>query len=157
MERIAEEKRARLNEVLERGVAMIHVDARREGVDVPAALRADLHLRLNLSYRFQPSDLAVSDWGVRETLSFGSNAFPCAVPWSAIFAVSNQQKVWVFPRDIPEELLGDFARAAEAAREEDRAALRVVTPVDSPAVSAANGKSSSGRDPRPRLRLIKNE
>jgi hypothetical protein len=152
MEKIAEEKQARLTEVLGKGAAMIHLDARRPGVLVPGSLKADFHLRLNLSYRYDPPDLSVGDWGVRETLSFGQAGFACAVPWSAIFAISNREKVWVFPRDIPDEMLGDFAKAAEVERvEREATALRVVTPVESPALETV------GSAARPKLRLIKND
>src|SRR5215471_17945360 len=101
------EKKDRLLSALERGMAMIHLDARRPGVVVPEVLRSELHLRLNLSYRFDPPDLTVGDWGIRSTLSFSGKRFTVAVPWSALFAITSHvtKEFWMFPDDTPRELL----------------------------------------------------
>lgn len=154
---IDDAKRARLDEILSDGVAMIHLDARRAGVAVPSALRSELHLSLNLSRRFDPPDLDVGDWGVRETLSFGGSSFACAVPWSAIFAISNKERIWAFPEDIPEELLEEFAKAVRAEQGSERAPLRVVTPADSPAAEAMGAAPGPVSEKRPKLRLVKND
>src|SRR5262249_29161608 len=61
------DKKARLLASLERGMTMIHLDARKPGVLVPEHLKKEAHLLLNLSYRFSPHDLTVSEWGMRET------------------------------------------------------------------------------------------
>ena len=107
MENQPPNKKERLLAALDQGMVMIHLDARRPGVLVPANLRTEHHLRLNLSYRFDPPDLAVSDWGVRSTLSFSGSRFQVAVPWSALFAVTSYvtQEFWLFAEDLPEELL----------------------------------------------------
>ena len=55
---------------------------------VPEDLKQSPHLLLNLSYRFDPPDLAVSEWGVRSTLTFSGTRFTVAVPWSALYAIS---------------------------------------------------------------------
>lgn len=109
----AAEKRRRLEDALGRGLVMIHLDARRPGVSVPPRFAEDFHLRLNLSYRYQPPDLTTTDWGVRETLSFGGQGFRVAVPWSAIFAITgagSEENAWLFPEDMPRELFEDAAR-----------------------------------------------
>jgi stringent starvation protein B len=100
------EKKERLLSALDRGMVMVHLDARRPGVVVPPALRSESHLRLNLSYRFEPSDLSVGEWGLRSTLSFSGTRFTVAVPWSAIFAITSQtsREFWMFPEDMPPEL-----------------------------------------------------
>lgn len=61
---------------------------------------------LNLSYRFDPPDLAVTDWGVRQTLSFGGSRFTVAAPWSSVYAVASlvTREFWMFPDDMPDEL-----------------------------------------------------
>ncbi len=155
MERVTEEKRRRLAEILEGGIAIIHLDARRDGVVVPAELRGECHLRLNLSFGFSPPDLALGEWGVRETLSFAGRRLACAVPWEAVFAISNPrvQKVWVFPRDVPEELLGNFV-PAQSEGEMPRSAIRLVTPLESPAAAVPGAGSNSNR---PKLRVVKND
>ena len=63
----ASEKKDRLLAALERGMVMVHLDARRPGVIVPTELRCESHLRLHLSYRFDPFDLSVGEWGMRST------------------------------------------------------------------------------------------
>ncbi len=101
------EKKNRLLCALDHGMAMIHLDARRPGVVVPDPLRSESHLRLNLSYRFEPPDLAIGDWGVRCTLSFSGRRFTVAIPWSALFAITSHvaKEFWMFPEDMPRELL----------------------------------------------------
>lgn len=102
------DKKERLLAALEQGMVMIHLDARRPGVLVPPHLRNESHLRLNLSYRFDPPDLSVSDWGVRSTLSFSGTRFTIAVPWSALFAIAShvtKELFWMYPDDMPPELL----------------------------------------------------
>ncbi len=101
------EKKARLLASLEQGLTQVHLDARRPGVIVPEQFKGDFHLRLNHSYRFDPPDLAVSDWGVRQTLSFGGQRFTVGVPWSAVYAVASlvSEELWMFPSDMPAELV----------------------------------------------------
>ncbi len=108
MDKKGPDKKERLLAALEQGMVMIHLDARRPGVLVPPQLRGEAHLRLNLSYRFDPPDLSVSDWGVRSTLSFSGTRFTVAVPWSALFAIAShvtKELFWMYPDDMPPELL----------------------------------------------------
>lgn len=107
MERRNDEKKARLLKALEVGMTQLHLDARRPGVLVPKKFLGDHHLVLNVSYRFDPPDLSVNDWGVRETLSFGGERFTVGVPWSALYAIASHvsHDFFMFPEDMPEELL----------------------------------------------------
>lgn len=107
MERRVDEKKARLLKALELGVTQVHLDARRPGVLVPPKLKDDHHLILNVSYRFEPPDLSVNEWGVRETLSFQGQRFTVRLPWSSIYAVASMvsREFWMYPDDMPEELL----------------------------------------------------
>ena len=102
----ASEKKDRLLAALERGLVMVHLDARRPMVLVPPDLRCESHLRLHLSYKFVPPDLSVDDWGFRSTLSFSGKRFTVAVPWSALFAITSKvtHEFWMFPEDMPTEL-----------------------------------------------------
>lgn len=101
------EKKSRLLGSLEQGLTQVHLDARRPGVIVPEEFKTEHHLRLNLSYRFSPPDLSVSDWGARQTLSFGGRRFTVGIPWSAVYAVASlvTQDLWMFPDDMPAELV----------------------------------------------------
>ena len=114
------EKKARLLAALDKGMVMIHVDARRQGVLVPKHLATEPHLRLNLSYRFDPPDLSVAEWGIRSTLSFSRTRFRVAVPWSALFAITSHvtKEFWLYPDDMPRELIQQAISHASTAREE---------------------------------------
>lgn len=105
-DRKLKEKKDRVLEALEQGMTQLHLDARRPGVLVPEKFRAEHHLVLNVSYRFDPPDLSVSEWGVRQTLSFGGSRFTVGVPWSALYAVASlaTREFWMFPDDMPHEL-----------------------------------------------------
>lgn len=109
------EKKQLLLSALEKGMVMVHVDSRRTGVKVPPHLLGQAHLRLNLSFKFDPPDLSVNDWGVRCTLSFGASRFSCAVPWNALFAINSYitQEFWMFPEDLPQELLQGMTERAD--------------------------------------------
>lgn len=107
MDKKGPEKKAQLLAALDKGMVMIHLDARRPGVLVPPSLRNESHLRLNLSYRFDPPDLTVGEWGVRCTLSFSGSRFKVAVPWSALYAITSHvtMEIWEYPDDMPAEII----------------------------------------------------
>ncbi|WNG19823.1 ClpXP protease specificity-enhancing factor SspB [Cystobacter fuscus] len=169
------EKKARLLAALDRGMVMIHLDARRPGVLVPHSLRDESHLRLNLSYRFDPPDLTVGEWGVRCTLSFSGSRFKVAVPWSALFAVTSHvtKESWAYPDDMPIELLQqsmvttkvpegvtEAASPPPAPVERPRAVLREVLPPPEPEAPLPPSEAEGPKDepPEPRrghLRLVK--
>lgn len=101
-----EEKKQRLLSALEQGLTQVHLDARRPGVIVPERFKSEHHLVLNVSYRFDPPDLSVSEWGVRQTLSFNGSRFQVGLPWSAIYALASlvTREFWMYPDDMPIEL-----------------------------------------------------
>jgi stringent starvation protein B len=128
------EKKEQVLECLEKGMTQIHLDARRPGVLVPEKFKGDHHLVLNISYRFDPPDLAISEWGVRQTLSFGGSRFTIAVPWSALYAVASltTREFFMFPDDMPAELADSATEKAtlppspEPDEKKARAVLREV-------------------------------
>jgi len=154
----ASEKKQCLLAALKRGLVMVHLDARRPGVLVPANLRCESHLRLHLSYKFVPPDLNVADAGVRSTLTFSGQPFTVAFPWTALFAVTSKvtHEFWMFPEDMPVELTQVPPPRLRAATTPRTLEARPV------ALREVNGerKSDAGDDadePRSRchLRLIK--
>ncbi|PTL77883.1 ClpXP protease specificity-enhancing factor SspB [Vitiosangium sp. GDMCC 1.1324] len=177
MDKKGPEKKARLLAALDKGMVMIHLDARRPGVIVPPALRTESHLRLNLSYRFDPPDLTVGEWGVRCTLSFSGSRFTVAVPWSALFAITSHvtKEFWMYPDDMPAELIQQtmvttkapmpepVAEQPAAPVERPRAVLREVArqePEESaePPVAPVEAEGPKDDPPTPRrghLRLVK--
>lgn len=139
------EKKERLLNALNLGMVMVHLDARRPGVVVPQALRDEAHLRLNLSYRFDPPDLSVNEWGVRQSLSFGGSRFSVGIPWSALFAVTSHvtKEFWMFVEDLPPELLSAPPTGAEDSappppRAVGRPQLRTVAPLSADGTEGAS-------------------
>lgn len=99
-------KHTLLNELLEYGKVMVHLDARRDGVEVPRHFRVDSHLRLNLSHHFGYSDFVVDESSARCSLSFGGQPFFCVLPWSSVFAMTSHREPlgFLWPEDLPPEL-----------------------------------------------------
>jgi stringent starvation protein B len=173
------DKKAQLLAALDKGMVMIHLDARRPGVLVPPSLRGEMNLSLNLSYRFDPPDLTVGDWGVRCTLSFSGSRFKVAVPWSALFAIRSHvtKECWSYAEDMPAELIQQMmvttkvpplepvvAEKPGAPVERPRALLREVVRQEqppreeAPATSEAEAEGPKEDPPPPRrghLRLVK--
>jgi stringent starvation protein B len=152
------EKKDRLLSALDRGMVMVHLDARRPGVLVPQELRCEAHLRLNLSYRFDPSDLSVGEWGLRCTLSFSGARYTVAIPWSAVFAITSHasREFWMFPEDMPPELTQSAAAAARPVQgplEPRPRSLRQV-PVE-PAPNERGGDEENRPPARRHLRVVK--
>lgn len=158
MDRKEQEKKERLLAALDQGMVMIHLDARRPGVLVPRDLTGEAHLRLNLSYRFDPPDLTVGDWGVRSTLSFGGSRFKIAVPWSALFAITSHvsKEFWLYPDDMPQELIQQ-AISNQKPPEPEAEPARARTMLREVAGEKADGPEDDPEKPRVRghLRVIK--
>ena len=101
-----QDKQRDLTELMAQGVVMLHLDARRPGVKLPADFRTDMQLRLNFNHTKGKGDLTVDWWGVRETLRFKGVWTPSAIPWSAIYAMSVQGlEPRVYAEDLPEEMV----------------------------------------------------
>jgi stringent starvation protein B len=156
MEDRTPEKKQQLLLALERGMVMVHLDARRPGVVVPAEFRTESHLRLNLSYRFEPSDLSVGEWGLRCTLSFSGKRFTVAIPWSAVFALTSHcsQEFWMFPEDMPPELTRSITRPGRVSLEPRAVAALHEVGVEAPRAEDASGEQSQPRG-RGHLRVVK--
>jgi stringent starvation protein B len=125
MDKKEPDKKELLLAALDLGMVMIHLDARRPGVLVPPHLRNESHLRLNLSYRFEPQDLSVSDWGIRSTLSFSGSRFTIAVPWSALYAIASHVKKdmsCMYAEDLPPDLIEQMMVTTKVSAQEVTAA-----------------------------------
>lgn len=129
-------KRDLLESLLDRGMAMVTLDARLPGVDVPARFRDDGRLRLNLSHRFGLA-MELNDWGVHATLTFGGAPHACKLPWNSIYQVMSHatSEQFVFPADVPDDLLPDPEEGSardEAPRGKGRARLTLVSEREPP-------------------------
>src|SRR5438105_73774 len=120
-----------------RGIAMVHLDARRPGVEVPPEYAQEAHLRLNLSYRYSIPDLEVGEERVQATLSFGGRPFQCLLPWESIFGITSHSsgdgQVW--PEDLPVEVMQTMSereRGAPQTVERPARPLSAVPDADEP-------------------------
>ena len=159
-------KKNTLLDYLQRGVTMVHLDARRPGVAVPPQFAGEAHLRLNLSYRYGIPDLVVDDRRVQATLSFGGRPFQCHLPWSAIFGItshaSGDGQVW--PEDLPIEVMRTLAERGEGEGSQTPTPERGVTPARRPPLRALENEPPEEAEPpkveaasskRPHLRLVR--
>jgi hypothetical protein len=142
------EKRRMLEKLLDEGVVMVHLDSRREGVDVPPHLRGQPSVALNLSRRYGLDVFDVGPDAVLASLSFQGRRYTCRLPWPAIFLMTSlaTERAYVFPAAVPPEyptLLNDVGEELREP-EEDAAA-----PEPEPPPAPPKGP--------PRLRLIKND
>ncbi|TNF27696.1 MAG: hypothetical protein EP329_19135 [Deltaproteobacteria bacterium] len=109
---LGQQKRRQLNAMLDRGLVMLHLDPRVEGVVVPPQFGDDPVLRLNIAYGFNLPALNVDAEGVYAVLSFNRRNFGCTLPWDAIFAMTapnDGHEGMVWPESIPAELAPFFA------------------------------------------------
>jgi stringent starvation protein B len=132
----APDKRRTVEALLTRGAVLVHVDARRAEVSVPARFRADPSLVLRFGYGLSPAivDLEIDDEAVSGTLTFAGQPFRCVLPWTAVYAamVEGEQRGTVWPEDVPEDVItgGEGSAGPAPAREEPaqlpRAHLKLV-------------------------------
>lgn len=101
-----------LRSFLDKGLTMIHLDARCDGVVVPRQFVGQRDLRLNLSYRFSGSAMDIDEHRVEATLTFGGMPFRCRIPLVAIYALTSQVTGagLVFPESLPAELVSELKR-----------------------------------------------
>ena len=101
--------------LLLRGSVFIHLDPRKPGVLVPARLRnqAQVVLQIGLDMPVPIPDLRVDEEGVFGTLSFKGVPFTCFVPWGSVFAlVGDDGKGMVWVSEMPSEVAGELQREA---------------------------------------------
>jgi stringent starvation protein B len=93
--------------LLREGWTSLHLDARRQGVIVPAHLRGEAHLVLQYGHDLPISipDLEIDDYGVRATLSFARTPQLTVVPWSAVYAVAcDDGRGVLYQEDVPDDV-----------------------------------------------------
>ena len=105
----APDTRKTVEALLERGPVLVHVDARRAEVSVPARFRDDASLVLRFGYSLSPpiTDLSVDDEAIGGTLTFGGVPFRVVLPWTGVYAAmgEGEQRGTVWPEDVPEDVL----------------------------------------------------
>jgi stringent starvation protein B len=155
-------KKQTLLQYLQRGVTMVHLDARRPGVLVPQQYATEAHLRLNLSYRYHIPDFEIDDRRIQATLSFSGSPFQCVLPWESIFGITSHAgdgQVW--PEDLPTEVMQTLGQKERpTASHTDRPGLvavpRETRASDRPSAEARDAGPSPDESPRrPHLRLVR--
>jgi stringent starvation protein B len=99
------EKRRLFEQLLDHGIATLHLDPRKPDVQVPQKFVAQDMLLLNFSYRYNLADFRFDDREVVGTLTFQGAPFRCVVPWTAVFAMTNPAREGlVWEEDLPPEV-----------------------------------------------------
>lgn len=103
------------SDMIERGMVMVTVDARRPDVFVPARFKDDPQLNLNFSQRFYIDDFVWDEEGVRASLTFAGEAHFCRLPWDAVWMLRSHVdgEIMVAPEDIPDEVRSLMERARQ--------------------------------------------
>ncbi|HEX7598587.1 MAG TPA: ClpXP protease specificity-enhancing factor SspB [Polyangia bacterium] len=101
--------------MLSEGWVSLHLDARRQGVVVPAPFSSQAHMVLQYG-RSMPvpiPDLEVTAAGVSASLSFSRVPHRTYVPWSAVYVIACTNACGVtYREDVPADLL-EFGEGAE--------------------------------------------
>jgi len=138
---------------------LIHLDARRDGVDVPKHLRDNHSLTLKVSHLFQ-GPTSWNDVHLMALLKFNGDYYRCVVPWTAVWGMTsseNEQRIW--PEDLPTEVVRDLTLTK--LREIGSRLLGIKRDKDTPApekleeVSSEIPQTPAGRKRQPTLRRIK--
>ena len=139
----AAEKKETIENLLEKGMVMVTLDARHEEASLPDYLTTEPQLVLNISTRFN-LPLDVTDWGVHATLTFRGSPFNCEIPWSAIYIMVSHEtrEPFLFPDDIPVEVVAETIRRE---REEEEQ------------IELSEAKSGNGFNRNSPLRLVETD
>ena len=135
--------------LLLRGSVFIHLDPRKPGVLVPARLRsqAQVVLQIGLDMPVPIPDLRVDEEGVFGTLSFKGVPFTCFVPWAAVFAlVGDDGKGMVWASEMPSEVAGELQR--EARKQQPGGSSGALVHLDAFRSNAESRRASAGIAPR---------
>lgn len=88
---------------------LVHLDARRSGVEVPEEFKDDHSLTLKLSAQFQgPTDF--DDERIVALLKFHGEYSRCVMPWPAIWGMTStggEQRIW--SEELPREVITHLA------------------------------------------------
>jgi len=142
------DKRAVFEALLERGIAAVHLDPRREGVQVPPWLTERPVLVLNFSLAYRLDDFVYDDEMAFASLSFAGRPHPCRIPWPAVFAITDDERntggAW--PEDLPAE-----ARAVVA----HPPSLQAVSADEAPVSAPVSAPAPEPESPPSGLRVIR--
>jgi stringent starvation protein B len=125
--------------LLEQASVFIHLDPRRDGVQVPVGFKkqAQLVLQIGLNMVVKIPDLEVDDEGISCTLSFNRRPHYCHMPWGSIYALVDESgRGMVWPDDVPPEVVAQQREGAKKAPATPRPRLHAVDASGAPAARA---------------------
>ena len=99
-------KRIAIETELQKGKLLIHLDPRKEGVEVPEDLKEQPVLGLHFSHHFPFANTEVGPLALSANLSFGGIRFACVIPYEAVFCLTqttSREQTW-FSESLPKEL-----------------------------------------------------
>jgi stringent starvation protein B len=117
--------------LLEKGDAMICLDARSAGVSVPREHKGNHSLNLILSLNF-PRPMKIEEEWISATLAFGGRPFACVIPMEAVWAAFHPEtgKGQIWSESVPHEVLqklGSKGVAPAHTQETGKAPLKLVS------------------------------
>ncbi len=139
-------KRDVADALLRKGSLFVHLDPRAAGVSVPAWLKDQPQLVLQVGFDMviRIPDLLVDEDGVYGTLSFSRSPFACIIPWNAVFAlVGDDGRGLVWPESMPPEIAAEVDRESQRARRSVEDRLRPVTPLREVSSQSATSQPSA--------------
>lgn len=140
-----------LMHLLSEGDAMVCLDARAPGVNVPHQHKTNPKLSLIFNLNFK-RPIEVTAEGLTATLSFGGRPYECALPFTAVWAIyePHTQKGQVWEEDIPK----DANLIEQILKQPQEQPNAVVKPAKKPGRRKVPDDSAPKRD-RSHLRVIK--
>ena len=142
-------------ELIDRGMTMVTLDSRREGVRVPPSLQGQHQVLLNFSHRFGLDDFRYDEHAVSASLSFSGQPYFCEIPWSAVWHLRSHvdDTALVFPQSMPPEM-AQVAKELQAAIERASAQEPSDAEVDPVPEAPAPPQKPAPRSNKPGLRLV---
>lgn len=149
MERGAADKRDFLLYLLEKGDALVCLDARKTGVKVPANHKRDPALRLVLNLNFR-RPMEITQEGIYATLAFQGRPSGCVVPFESVWAIfePSLKEAQVWEESVPKDMKMALGPAAPGSK-------KTSEPRGNPFARKVSGGPSRAKKDRSHLRVIK--
>ncbi len=145
-----------LLELMKEAWVYVHLDPRRDGVELPDFLRQQSRVVLQYGFNMPVPihDLTIDERGIHATLSFRRVPYSTLVPWSAVFAMTDgDHHGMVWQDDVPKDLELETEDAGEAERKPGP--VQAVRPMPSATAPKPGPTTSAGKKPRPsHLKLV---
>jgi stringent starvation protein B len=127
---------------LEDDYILVHLDARKEGVDIPDHLLGNPTVTLKLSYGFK-GGMQVTEERVWAALTFGGRFRDCFIPMPAIWgATTSSGANTIWPEDAPPEIVAQIIEELKPKESSAKPAPNLT--------ATTNSNPSSPKPPKPK-------